>query len=55
MKNKRDLNKALKRCQRIIDALIDLKDDGFGCYAVERCLEGIHRVESALESQRNSL
>lgn len=54
-KTKRELQMAIKRCDRIIDNLVDLQDLGFGHDSVARSLEAINSYRASLEERVSRL
>jgi hypothetical protein len=53
MKRKqREIDKAVKKVERAIDAMIDLQDDGFGCDSISRVLEILNALRGTIESNQ---
>jgi len=55
MKTKSEKNKALKRVERAIDAMVDLMDMGFGTGDVQRVLDSLNHIRSQIENERWSI
>ena len=52
MKRKqREIDKAVKKIERAIDAMIDLQDDGWGRDSVSRLLEMLNALRSMIETE----
>jgi len=49
MKSKRERNKAERKVNQAIDAMIDLQSNGFGSDAVQRALDLLNQIRNQLD------
>lgn len=49
---KRDKDRAEKKVDRAIDALVDIQDLGFGCYAVTQALDLLNSIRSRIPNAK---
>jgi hypothetical protein len=50
-RTQREIDKAVKKVERAIDAMVDLQDDGWGCDTVTRVLEMLNSLRGTIESK----
>jgi hypothetical protein len=46
----REKDKAVKKVERAIDAMVDLQSDGWGCDTTARVLEALNSLRNNIES-----